>query len=84
MYERISAGIPTHIRRQLEKDKAEIVGGVIAGSTTFIGIYEFMIVSGIPPSSILLIAAEFAAAAAATSVTAIHETKRELRYRRNK
>lgn len=77
-------GIKARIRRKLTEGKGEVVGGVVAGSATFIYLHQSLVAGGVSPDQAAVITSGYAAGAAAAGDMLIHEGKRALRKRRKK
>lgn len=71
--------VEDRFRRKLTDETAEVVGGVAAGSLTFIGVYESLLAGGMQPPTAFIAAAGLAAGAAGTGELAVHQLKRGLR-----
>ncbi len=76
--EPLPLGIPNRIHRKLTQETAEVMGGVTAGSLTFIWLYEgFLAAASLDVN--LLATIGFSMAAAITGDTVVYEAKRVLR-----
>ena len=68
-------GIRDRIRRQLKEEKAEIFGGVTAGSVSFVAAYEWLVALGMPVPVADIAAARYAAGMAALGQAVVHQEK---------
>lgn len=79
MQERIPSEIPARVRGKISQEKAEIIGGVAAGAVTFIGVYEYLAVTGQLSVTAGIGVVGLAAGASAVSESLVHNAKRAIR-----